>query len=80
MKALTEKLYWIPGVRLDSTIVVVVVSVVFMRMSLSEDDCCSSYNQTTPLGCWGDSHVSVTLSLRTPPGVKVRLRGAEGAE
>ena len=31
------------------------------------------------MGCRGGSQVSVTLSLRTPPGGKVRLRGAEGA-
>ena len=41
MKALTEKLYWVPGDRLDSTIVVE-LSVVFTKMSPAEDDCCSS--------------------------------------
>ena len=40
VKALTEKLYWVPGVRLDST-VVVVLSVVLTKMSPPEDDCSS---------------------------------------
>ena len=41
VKALTEKLYWVPGTRSDSTIVVV-LPVVFTTMSPAEDDCCSS--------------------------------------
>ena len=41
VKALTEKLYWVPGTRLDSTIVVA-LPVMFKLMSPAEDDCCSS--------------------------------------
>ena len=41
VKALTEKLYWVPGIRLDST-VMVVLSIVLMLKTLPEDDHCSS--------------------------------------
>ena len=37
VKALTEKLYWVPGVRSDST-AMVVLSVVFMKISSSADE------------------------------------------
>ena len=40
VKALTEMEYWVPGVRSDSTIVVV-LSVVFTKTSPSEDNSCS---------------------------------------
>ena len=67
MKALTEKLYWVPGTRLDSTIIVV-LSVVFTSSFPLGDDCCSSLNWIIPMGYSGESHVSVMLSFRTPPG------------
>ena len=40
VKALTEKLYWVPGVRLDST-VVVALSVVLTKAPPPEGDSCS---------------------------------------
>ena len=39
VKALTEKVYWVPGVRLDSTTIMLVV---FKKRSDPEDDSCSS--------------------------------------
>ena len=83
MKALTEKVYWVPGTRSDSTIVVELSVVLMLKITgrrPGKTRNCTSYNRIMPLGIWGWVQIRVMLSLRTPPGGKVRLRGAEGAE
>ena len=39
MKALTEKLYWVPGVKSDSTVVVLPVAVLTKTSPLEDNSC-----------------------------------------